>query len=171
MKKEKNRDTLEPYNWIDVLIRFAQISGTFAGFCITFIVLTIGGKVADVQIWSIGVTYGQISVFLFGTSAALFIFASQRFLRAQEHNLWRLPVEYKEAIMKDGSFTDSQWEELLLSSDKKCREYEKEGRWTYDGASLVMILGLFFAIASYNSGVALFVLIIGVVLEALQIFK
>lgn len=172
MKRKENKDEIESYNWIDVLIRFAQISGTFAGFCITFIVLVIGGKLADTDICSIGVTYGQISVMLFGTSAALFIFSSQRFLRAQEHNLWKLPTEYKKLIKKKhGPFTGDQWEELLLKSDEKCRLYEKEGRYAYNGAMLVMITGLFWAIVSYNMIIAILVFVIGVALEALQKFR
>jgi hypothetical protein len=172
IKVKENKEEIEPYNWIDVLIRFAQISGTFAGFCITFIVLAIGGKLADTDIFSVGVTYGQISIMLFGTSAALFIFSSQRFLRAQEHNLWKLPTEYTKLIKKKhGPFTDDQWEELLLKSDEKCRLYEKEGRHTYNVATLVMITGLFCAIASYNMIIAVLVFVVCLALEAYQIFR
>lgn len=172
MKKKKHQSEPEPYNWIDALIRFAQISGTLAGFCITFVVLEIGGKLADIEIYPNGVTYGQISVSLFGTSAALFIFSSQRFLRAHEHNLWKLPTDYKEAInRKHGPFTDDQWKELLVKSDGKCRQCEKEGRYAYNGAMLVMITGLFWAIASYNMAVAVLVVVISFALEALQIFR
>lgn len=172
VKKERNKDELERYNWIDVLIRFAQISATFAGFCITFIVLVLGGKLADIEIGSIGVTYGQISVLLFGTSAALFIFSSQRFLQAQEHNLWRLPPEYANAIKKDrGPFTNNQWEKLLLKSDERCRLYEEEGRHAYNGAMIVMLSGLFSAIASYHMTIAILVFIIGITLEALQMLR
>ena len=44
MKKNKDIKKVEPYNWVAVSIRYAQISATFAGFCITFIVLILGGK-------------------------------------------------------------------------------------------------------------------------------
>jgi hypothetical protein len=172
MRRSKNKDDPKPYNWSDVLIRFAQISGTFAGFCITFIVLAIGGKVSNVEMFSLGANYGQISVSLFGISAALFIFSSQRFLRAQEYNLWSLSSEYQKSIKKHrGPFTADQWEELLLKSEDKCWQCEEEGRHTYNGAVLIMIGGLFFAIASYDLVVAFIVAIAGYSLEALQIIR
>jgi hypothetical protein len=172
VNKKIDKDELEPYNWINVLIRFAQISATFAGFCITFIVLVLGGRLADIGIYSNGVTYGQMSVLLFGTSAALFIFSSQRFLRAEEHNLWTLPSEYKKIIKKKhGPFTNQRWEDLLLKSDERCRQCNKEGGYAYNGALLVMIFGLFFAVAPYNMTIGVFVLVIGVALEAFQIIR
>jgi hypothetical protein len=172
VNKKRDKDELEPYNWIDVLIRFAQISATFAGFCITFIVLVLGGRLADIEIFPNGVTYGQISVLLFGMSAALFIFSSQRFLQAQEHNLWSLSTKYQKAIRKDhGPFSTDQWEELLRKSDGKSRQYNEEGSLAYNVAILVMIGGLFCAIASYNLVVALVVAIAGYALEVLQVIR
>ena len=172
VKRKEDKDRIEPYNWPDVLIRFAHISGTFAGFCITFIVLVLGGRLADIGLYSNGVTYGQISVLLFGISAALFIFSSQRFLRAQEHNLWSLSTKYEKVIRKNhGPFTADQWEELLLKSDCKSRQYNEEGCFAYNGAILIMIGGLFWAIASYNLVVALIVAIAGYALEALQVIR
>jgi hypothetical protein len=172
VNKKRDKDELEPYNWIDVLIRFAQISATFAGFCITFIVLVLGAKLADIGIYPNGVTYGQISVLLFGISASLFIFSSQRFLHAQEYNLWKLPTDYKKSIEKDrGPLTNDQWEDLLLKSEGRCRLYEKEGRYAYDGASFMMIFGLFWAVASYKLTIAILLFVMGVASEALQILR
>jgi hypothetical protein len=168
----KDKCKKENYNWLDVLIRHAQIAATFAGFCITFIVLVIGGKLTDIDIYSIGATFGQFSVMLFGTSAALFIFSSQRFLQAQEHNLWELPNEYKRLIhKKHGPFTDDQWEELLLKGEKKCRQYEKEGRYAYNVAVIVMTIGLFWAVAPYHMTIAVLVTVLGLTLEAFQILR
>lgn len=172
MNRKKDKDELEPYNWIDTLIRFAQISGTFAGFCITFIVLIIGGNIPKVGICSTGITYGQLSVLLFGICGSLFIFASQRFLRAQEHNLWKLPAVYKNVIRKiHGPSTKDEWENMLVKSDEKCRRYQREGRWAYNGAILLMITGLFFAISLYNTTIAVSAFIIGLLLEVWQILN
>lgn len=85
-------------NWIASLVHFASISGVLAGFCITFIALVLGGQVADVDICTMGVTFGQISVLLFGTSTVFFIAAAQRFLHARETHTWDLPNDYKRFV-------------------------------------------------------------------------
>jgi hypothetical protein len=84
--------------------------GTVFAFSEPTYLIILARALADTDVYSIGVTYGQISVMFFGTSAALLIFSSQRFLRAQEHNLWKLPTEYRKLIKKKhGPFTDDQW--------------------------------------------------------------
>lgn len=174
MTNKEDMDYIEPraHNWFEVLIRFAQIAGTFAGFCITFMVLVIGGKLADNGIFPIGITNGQLSVILFGISAVLFIFSSQRFLEAQEHNLWNLPPEYKALFRKKhGGLTDDQWEDLLQNNDGKCRQYEKEGGRAYNCALLAMITGIFFIVGSYNWAIAILVSGMGYALEAYQILR
>ena len=135
-------------------------------------VLILGGRLADTVIYPNGVTYGQISVLLFGTSAALFVFSSQRFLRAQEHNLWNLSTKYEKAIKKvHGPFSTDQWQELLRKSDNRSRQYNGEGTHAYNLAILIMISGLLFAITPYNLVVALTVAILGYTLEALQVIR
>lgn len=152
-------------NWIASLVSFASISGALAGFCITFIALVLGGQVADLNIGTTGVTFGHISVLLFGTSSALFIAAAQRFLHAQETHLWDLPEDFKRFIRNDRERKGKEWDEVLYESSVKSQKYENEGRKFYNSATLIMIGGLFFAIYPYNWGIALFVSALGYLLE------
>lgn len=159
------------YNWIDTLVHFASISGILAGFSVTFIALILGGQVADVDICTTGITFGQISVLLFGISTGLFICSSQRFIHAQEFNLWDLPSEYVRFLKEKLKEQEKEWDSYLLESDAKCRRYEKEGRITYNLAIVVMLGGLFLAIAPYNVVIALFVTGLGYLLEMYQYLK
>lgn len=158
-------------NWIASLVHFASISGVLAGFCITFIALVLGGQIADVDICTKGVTFGQISVLLFGTSASLFIAAAQRFLHARETHAWDLPNDYRRFVESREKKKGKKWDDFLHESDIQSRKYEKEGRIFYNLAMLIMIGGLVFAIAPYSLGIALFVGTIGYLMEAWQVLK
>nr|MDO8080821.1 hypothetical protein [Candidatus Freyarchaeota archaeon] len=68
------------YNWRVTLTHFASISGVLAGFCVAFIALILGGRIADIEIYYSGLTFGQIAVLLFGISTGLFISAAELFL-------------------------------------------------------------------------------------------
>lgn len=67
------------YNWRSTLTHFASISGVLAGFCIAFIALVLGGRIADIEIYTGGVTFGQVAVLLFGISTGFFICAAELF--------------------------------------------------------------------------------------------
>lgn len=159
------------HNWGDVLTDFAAISGILAGFSVTFIALIMGGQVADVEICTSGVTFGQISVLLFGTSSMLLIFASQRFLHAHEFNAWDLPDEYIRLCLGDmKTARPKEWDALLLKGDASSRKYEREGRYSYDLAIFLMIGGLFFMIIPYSMVIAILVFVLGIILEVIQYF-
>lgn len=159
------------HNWGEVLTDFAAISGILAGFSVTFIALIMGGKVADVELCTSGVTFGQISVLLFGTSSMLFIFASQRFLQAHEFNAWDLPDEYIRLCLDNmKTARPNEWDKFLLKSDVSCRKYEREGGHSYDLAIFLMIGGLFFMIVPYSLVVAIPVVVLGIIFEVYQYF-
>ena len=159
------------HNWIGALTHFAATSGILAGFSVAFIALIMGGKVADTDICLSGITFGQVSVLLFGISSVVFIFACQRFLHAHEFNIWRLPDEYVRLICGDLKVQKEKWDKLLLDSDASCRKYEKEGRLAYDSAILFTMVGLFFMIVPYSLAVAAIVLVLGGFLEAWQYLR
>lgn len=157
------------HNWGGVLTDFAAVSGILAGFSVTFIALIMGGKVADVELCTSGVTFGQISVLLFGISSMFFIFSSQRFLHAHEFNVWDLPDEYIRLNLNNmKTARPKEWDDLLIKSDAFCRKYEKEGRYSYDLSIFLMIGGLFFMIVPYSMVVAILVVVFGIILEASQ---
>lgn len=159
------------YNWIDALVHYASISGILAGFCVTFIALILGGQIADVNIRTTEVTFGQISVLLFGVSTALFICSSQRFIHAQEFNVWDLPSDYVKFLKAELKGQEKEWDNYLLESDIRCRQYEREGRITYNLAIVFMLGGLFLAIVPYNFFIASLVAILGYLLELWQFLK
>jgi len=142
-----------------------------AGFCVAFIALILGGQVADVSICTTGVTFGQISVLLFGISTALFTFASQRFIHAHEFNVWNLPEEYKRFLKQELKNQNKNWDSFLLKSDARCRRYEREARLGYNYGIFFMLAGLLSAIIPYNLVIAFFVAILGYLLEAWQLLR
>jgi hypothetical protein len=156
------------YNWIDCLVHFASISGVLAGFSVTFIALVLGGQIGDFYILETGATFGQIAVLLFGISTALFAFASQRFIHAQEFNIWDLPDDYAKFLKEELKKQKKEWYPYLLESDAKSRQRENEGRKAYNLGLLLIFTGLFFSIAPYNLPIALIVSGIGFTLELWQ---
>jgi hypothetical protein len=171
-KPNHARELSAGHNWLDGLAHFADISGILAGFSVAFIALIMGGQVANVGICTSGVTFGQLSVLLFGSSSIFFIFASQRFLHAHEYNVWDLPEEYIRLTLDDlKSAQPKKWDEFLLENDSTCRKYEKEGRYSYDFAILLMIGGLFFMIVPYSLVAAILVFTLGALLETLQYLR
>lgn len=165
---EKN-EKMEPYNWVAASIRYAQIAATFAGFSITFIVLILGGNLNDFNI-SPSLSLNQIAILLFGISSGFFIFSSQRFLLTQQYDLWMLSEDYKNSIKeKEEIKTALQWKDFLIKNDNYCRKYEKQGRYAYNTAIIIMIFGLFAVIWSYNFIIAAFILGISLLLEIYQI--
>ena len=152
-------------NWINTLVHYASVSGVLAGFCVTFIALILGGSIADVDICTTGTTFGQLSVLLFGISAALFVGACQRFLHAQDLNVWDLPKDYRKFIEEELEKKNVKWDSYLLDNDAKSRHYEKEGRLFYNLAILFMLSGLLLAVVPYNKAVAVIIAVIGYSLE------
>jgi hypothetical protein len=76
------------------------------------------------------------------------------------------------AIKKDhGPFSDDQWEKLLRQGDSKSRQCNEEGSIAYNVAIIVMIGGLFCAIAAYDLVVASVVAFAGYSLEVLQMIR
>jgi hypothetical protein len=65
--------------------------GVLAGFCVTFVALILGGKIADSRIEPTVVTYGQVAVLLFGLSTSLFICASEFFMLANDFDVFSIP--------------------------------------------------------------------------------
>lgn len=156
------------YNWRNTLTHFAAISGVLAGFCVTFIALTLGGEVADIGICTTGVTFGQISVLLFGISTGLFICAAELFLCAKEFDVYHIPKPYWELLKEDCEQKKKDWAEFEDEQTAKCRQNERLGRKCYNSAVFIIFGGLFFAIVPYNIVIAVIVAGLGISLELWQ---
>ena len=77
--------------------------------------------------------------------------------------MWSLSDDYRNVIKEqEGLYTAQEWKELLLKSDESSRVYEKEGSFAYNTAIIIMIFGLFLAIAPYQFIVAIVVAIISI---------
>lgn len=159
------------YNWRNTLTHFAAISGVLAGFCVAFIALTLGGQVADIEIWTSGATFGQISVLLFGISAGLFVCAAELFLNAKEFDVFDIPTPYRELLKDDCEQKKKDWVEFEDEQTAKCLRSESLGRKCYNSAIFIIFGGLFFAIAPYNIVIAVVVAGLGILLELWQMDK
>jgi uncharacterized membrane protein len=159
------------YNWRETLTDFAHISGVLAGFCVTFIALILGGKIADFNICTTGVTFGQMAVLLFGFSAGLFVCASELFLLAKEFDVFSIPDSYRELLKDDCEQKQKDWSEFEDKQTKQCRHNERIGRRCYNSAIFTTFIGLFFAIAPYNLIIATIVSVLGILLESWQMLR
>lgn len=159
------------YNWRNTLTHFAAISGVLAGFCVTFIALILSGPIADIEICTSGVTFGQISVLLFGISTGLFICAAELFLYAKEFDIFGVPKPYRELLKEDCELKKKDWAEFEDEQTEQCRHNERLGRRCYNSAIFIIFGGLFFAIAPYNLLIAIVVSGLGILLESWQILR
>lgn len=159
------------YNWRNTLSDFASTSGVLAGFCVTFIALILAGPVADIGICTIGVTFGQIAVLLFGISAALFISATELFLLAKEFDVFSIPSPYLRLLKADCEQKKENWADFEDEQTQHCRHNERLGRRCYNIAIFIIFGGLLFAIAPYNLPIAVLVSVIGILLESWQLLR
>jgi len=159
------------YNWRNTLTQFARISGVLAGFCVTFIALILSGRVADVDICTSEVTFGQVAVLLFGVSAGLFICAAELFLYAKEFDVFSIPDPYRKLLKEDCEQKKKDWADFEDKQTAQCRRNERLGRRCYNSAIFVVFGGLFFVIAPYNLLIALVVSGLGILLELWQISR
>lgn len=157
------------YNWRNTLTHFASISGVLAGFCVTFIALILGGKVADIKIFTSGITFGQVATLFFGISTGLFICAAELFLYAKEFDVFGIPEPYRKLLKDDCKLEKKEWAEFEDEQTERCRQNERLGRRCYNSAIFIVFGGLFFAIAPYNLLIAFLVSIIGIALELFQL--
>lgn len=158
-------------NWRNTLTHHAAIAGVLAGFCITFIALTLGGQVADIEICTSEITFGQISVLLFGISSGLFICAAELFLHAKEFDVFDIPQRYRDLWIKDCELRGQDLAEFEDEQTAECRRDEALGRKCYNFAIFVLLGGLFFAIAPYNIVIAVIVAGLGTLLELWQYLR
>jgi len=157
-------------NWRETLTNFAAISGTLAGFSVTFIALILGGRIADTIIQVPVFTFGQVAILLFGISAGLFICASEFFLHAKEFDVYKIPDRYW-TLFKDNYENDDK--KIAEFEDKQtilCRRNEARGRRCYNIAIFMVFIGLFFAIAPYNLVIAIIVAGFGMAIETWQVY-
>ena len=156
------------YNWRNTLTDYAAISGVLAGFSITFIALILGGTFQDITFF--GLSFGLLSVLLFGCAATFFISAAELFLTAKTYYIFDIPeVYYKELIdhlSKKLNRTEKNTKKEQLD---KCRHYEKYGRILYNTSIFLLSVGLFFIIAPYNIIIAIIVFCLGILLQLYQI--
>jgi len=158
------------YNWRDTLPHFSRTSGVFAGFCVTFIALILGGKIAD-SIFIYTVTFGQLAILFFGIASGLFICAAELFLRAKEYDIYSIPEPYIDLLKEDREEKRINWKEFEDEQTTQCRNYEGLGRKCYNCAIFIIFVGLFLTIMSYNLIIAITVSGFGIILELWQIKK
>jgi len=164
------------YDWRETLVHFARISSVLAGFCVTFVALILGGRIADYEIytsesWSSGVTFGQSAILLFGIAAGLFICSAELFLLAKEYDVFSIPEPYRKLLKEDCKQKDIDWSEFEEEQTDRCKRNEQLGRIFYNSAIFVLFGGLFLAIVPYNALIAIVVSSLGIVLEVWQILR
>lgn len=161
----------EGYNWRQVLVHYAALSGVLAGFCVVFIALILGGLANDIDIFKSGITFSQISVLIFGLSTGLFIFSAELFLHAKGFDVFDLPDSYKQYLKKNVvGETKEAWERFEDENLEKIQKCEKKARCCYNFAIFALFFGLYFAITPSNFVIAFLVLILGAALELMQFF-
>ena len=159
------------HNWRETLTNFASISGVLAGFCVTFIALILGGPIADIQICTSGVTFGQVAVLLFGVSTGLFISAAELFLHAKEFDVFSIPEPYLKLLREDCEEKKKDWTEFEDEQTKLCRHNERLGRRCYNVAIFIIFGGLFFATAPCSLPIASLVSGFGIIIESWQLLR
>jgi len=159
------------YNWRNTLTHFAAISGILAGFCVTFIAVVLSGAVADIEICSSAVTFGQISVLFFGISTGLFICSAELFLHAKEFDVYDIPEEYRKLLREDFQEKKKDWDKFEEESTESCRHSERYGRYCYNIAIFTVFIGLLFVIVPYNLVIAIIVSCLGILLETWQTLR
>jgi hypothetical protein len=166
-----NKDKMKSgYNWRQTLTNFAAISGTLAGFSVTFIALMLSGRATDTFIGPTTIRFGQIAILLLGFSTGLFVCAAEFFLHAKEFDVFSIPDRYWQRCKDERE----KEEDVLKFEDeqtRKCRYYEKIGRRCYNISIFIVFGGLFFAIVPTNFLVAFLVSGLGIALEAWQMYQ
>jgi hypothetical protein len=170
--KEVNALKRRGDNWYESLVEYAKISGVFAGFCLTFIAILLQGRINEIIVVP-GIKLNDITITILGLSVILFIFASQRFLRANECIIWYLPekyVEFMNRVCNDSTGDKQSFDffELAQDCETDAREYEKQGRYAYNISLALMTLGLAFVIFVYNPAVGIIIGVAGISLEIFQ---
>jgi hypothetical protein len=107
-----------------------------------------------------------MAILFFGLATSLFIVASEFFLHSKSFDVFDLPVEYREWLIR--GFLDENWNNIWVESTKKARINESYARWCYNFAIFPLFLGLFFAIFPYNALIAVVVSFVGLFFEILQ---
>jgi hypothetical protein len=155
------------YNWRNVLVNYAATSQVLAGFTVTLIAFILGWKVADAIVFPLfGITWGHFGVLFGGVASALFVSASEFFLRSKECDMWALSHEYVDSL-KEG---DKNWDTTRKTSLRRCRDNEGYGRWCYNVAIILLFFSLGCVIAPYQSLIAILVTAVGILLQAFQAY-
>lgn len=155
------------YNWRNTLSDFASIAGILAGFGVAFIGIVLGWSVANTPIFG-AITWGNVAVVSVGISTALFITASQLFLRAKDSDMWDLPEKYERFLKKGFKSKGKNWRKIREENLGNCTKCEMYGRRFYNIAIFLMFVGLGFLIAPYNYVIAVIVAGLGILLESWQ---
>jgi hypothetical protein len=148
-------------NWIGTLDNFSLIGGSLAGFTLAFVVFIFGWKVAsDPFPLDPAITWGDVSVFLNGFSAVVFIAAAEFLTIAKQYNIWGLPKDYTDRL--------ANWTEIQKKAPAIMLRYEEIGRRCYNLALFLMFFAFLFVIWPYNWAIALFVFASAMVLQVFQ---
>ena len=158
------------WNWRSTLTDYATISGVLAGFSVTFIALMLTKQTADINIIVPSLTFGRITVLLFGVSAGLFIAAGEYFLQAKEFDIYGVPERYL-SLFRKNSKDKKDWEKREKSQTESLRRQEKKGRRFYNVAIFSVLVGLWFAITPYNVVIASIVAGVGIAIELSQYLR
>ncbi len=153
------------YNWRNTLTDLAAISATLAGFSIAFIGLILGWSIADVTLYQ-GITFGNLSVLMFGVCTALFTVASEFFIHAKNFDVFALTKEYRDWLQDNDR--QRNWNKIWIASSEKMIYAETLGRYFYNASLYLLFIGLFFAIVPYNFLIAVTVSALGIVFESIQ---
>jgi hypothetical protein len=156
------------HNWRNTLSSFASISAVLAGFCITFMALIVGNRVADVSVFESGLTYGQVAVLFFGISSSFFISAAELFLYAKENDIDEVPERSKELLRKKIERQGEEWLKFEDRTIERCQNSEKWGRRFYNFAIFVISFGLFSTLAPFSKEVAVAIFLLWVALQFWQ---
>jgi hypothetical protein len=157
------------YNWRSTLSEFSRTAGLLAGFCITFVALVLGGKVADVPIDNTPLRFGQLTVLFFGLSISLFVASSQMLLQAKTFDVFSIPERYVKLLQGDCLMRNEEWADFEDRQTMKCRRKEEWGRRLYNLGVFLVFFGLFFAIAPYNYLIAFLISGLGIAFEIWQL--
>lgn len=165
-----NQDRIEVgYAWRSTLADFASLSGVFAGFAIAFIALLLGLDVARAPIpYVSGLSWASLGIVFIGPSVGLFVGASQFFLQAKACDMRSIPMEFSSYLTRELSKEAIAFEAAAVKNDASIRSYEARGRYCYNAAVLLVLIGLGLIIMPYSWPLAIFVLVVCMLLEAYE---
>ena len=110
-----------------------------AGFCVTFVALILGGRVADVDISVLGATFGQIAALCFGVSCGVLVSSAEFFLNSKDFDIFGVPESYRSLLKEDCESKGKNWSDFEDEQTAGCRNNEAKGRHLYN----VGIFGIF----------------------------